>query len=255
MAAATTFRQTGCTPKVMFRLIEADHYVNKKILVVGGRRKCGRSGHRICASPRQTGSPLLPQRAVQSDQGPQPETNRRLFGVGQDRGPLQYQPGGVQGRICDPRRPGSETRTAQRLLLGLRRWSASLRLPQGDPHSLSVCVTRHRKPAARPSAQSRKNKRWPRPSTSGSESREFGTGRDCTPSAYTPTCLRECRELCEGGIQVGNERWRSRFVDCERRQRQLKEVTDLNCLRQLFCLSSKGLISPLLSTLIAPSGA
>ncbi len=54
---------------------------------------------------------------------------------------------------------------------------------------------------------------------------------------------------------MGNERWRSRFVDCERRQRQLKEVTDLNCLRQLFCLSSKGLISPLLSTLIAPSGA
>jgi len=36
MAAATTFRQTGCTPKVMFRLIEADHYVNQEILVVGG---------------------------------------------------------------------------------------------------------------------------------------------------------------------------------------------------------------------------
>jgi len=239
----------------MFRLIEADHYVNKKILVVGGGESAVEAAIGFARHP---GKPApLSYRSAQfsriKDRNPKP--NRRLFAVGQDRGPLQYQPGGVQGRICDPRRPGSETRTAQRLLLGLRRWSASLRLPQGDPHSLSVCVTRHRKPAARPSAQSRKNKRWPRPSTSGSESREFGTGRDCTPSAYTPTCLRECRELCEGGIQVGNERWRSRFVDRERRQRQLKEVTDLNCLRQLFCLSSKGLISPLLSTLIAPSGA
>ena len=43
-------------PKVMYRLIEADHYINKKILVVGRRRQCRRGGHGSGANRRATKS-------------------------------------------------------------------------------------------------------------------------------------------------------------------------------------------------------
>jgi len=110
----------------------------------GRSRKCGRSGHRICASPRQTGS--LSYRSAQfsriNDRNPKP--NRRLFGSGKIEALFNTNPAEFKAESVILDVQGQKRETAQRLLLGLRRWSASLRLPQGDPHSLSVCVTRHR---------------------------------------------------------------------------------------------------------------
>jgi thioredoxin reductase len=53
-------------PKVMYRLIEADHYVNKQILIVGGGGQRRRGRHGSCTPGGQQSNPLLSQACLQS---------------------------------------------------------------------------------------------------------------------------------------------------------------------------------------------
>ena len=51
-------------PKVMYRLIEADHYINKQILVVGGGDSAVEAAMGLAHQARQHGDTLIPARAL-----------------------------------------------------------------------------------------------------------------------------------------------------------------------------------------------
>ena len=78
-------------PKVMYRLIEADHYVNKKILVVGGGDSAveaamglaNQVGNKVTLSYRQI--------AIQPDQRTQLQAHRGLHEVRKGRGSVQLE--------------------------------------------------------------------------------------------------------------------------------------------------------------------
>jgi len=111
-------------PKVMYRLIEADHYINKKILVVGG--------HGLGQPDRQPGHSLLPQRAFQPHQRAQRQAHRRFREVRKTQSPIQLESSGVQAAVGHHRRQRQQARDSQRLRLDLRRRLSAHRLPQED---------------------------------------------------------------------------------------------------------------------------
>ena len=117
-------------PKVMYRLIEADHYVNKKILVVGGGDSAVEAAMGLANQPGNKVTLSYRTGALQSHKGPQRKAHRGLHPFRKHTSLVQFDTGGVQVRIrdhrCERRAPGD----SERLCVDFRGRHAGFRLPE-----------------------------------------------------------------------------------------------------------------------------
>ncbi len=135
MGRAGTPRKLGVKgeelPHVLYRLIEADHYTNKNILVVGGGDSAveaamglaHQAGNRVTLSYRR--------RRIQPSQGSQCQAHRRTHDIRQGRRFLQFDTRGVPRRKRVARHRRGVSRAAQRFCLDFRGRNAALGFSQG----------------------------------------------------------------------------------------------------------------------------
>ena len=89
---------------MMYRLIEADHYINKKILVVGGGDSAVEAAMGLGASGRQPGDALLSRRTLQPHQRAKRKAHRRLHAHRKSQGAVRNQSRRIQGGVGHARR-------------------------------------------------------------------------------------------------------------------------------------------------------